>query len=123
MESLVMIVSHVFRDHVPEMSLAEEYEVPETLVFDGSNEAFCEGIAVGAPGGNLDAFYTFRTSTVRSLQNRLEVSGEERVSVVNEMGSIAQEPIDGIGQIARHLLHPGAIGIQADASDVDLARS
>ena len=76
------------------MAQPEEDEVPEAFVLDASDEALSVWIAVGTLGRNLDARNALRIGLVRRPQNRLEVCGEERIGVVNEMGSIAQEAVN-----------------------------
>ena len=71
------------------MALAEEDEVAQALVFDGSDEALRVGIAFWALGRNLDAFAPLIVNVVFGPKNRLEVSGEERVGVMNEMTCVA----------------------------------
>ena len=103
------------------MSLAEEDEVPKALVFDRSDEALSVRIAIGTLGRKLDACDAVRLGVALWPENRLEVRGEERIGVVNEMRGVSQETIDRVGQVARDLFHPSAIGIHSNACDVDLA--
>ncbi len=62
-----------------------------------------------------------RAPIVLRPQNFLEVSVEKRVGVVDEMCGIAQEAVYWIGQVPCDLFHPGAIGIDANTRDVNLA--
>ena len=89
MKSLLVIVGHVLRNDVAEMWLSEEDEVAQTLVLDCSNEALSVWIAIGTLRRNLDACDALRTGVDLWPENRLEVRGEERISVVNEMGGVA----------------------------------
>jgi hypothetical protein len=44
---------------------------------------------------------------------------EERVSVVDQVPLADQETIDAIGEVARHLLHPGAMRLPHDTGDLN----
>ena len=65
---------------------------------------------------------TFRRQPDRSdtaaLQNLTEDAGEERISVVNEMAGGPEETVDGVSQIAGHLLHPRTARVRVDPGDV-----
>ena len=77
---------------------------------------------IGAPWRNLDEFDALIIGAIYSRsQNCLEVCGKERIGVVNEMCGVAQEAVDGLGQVACDLFHPGAVWIDANARDVDFA--
>lgn len=68
-----------------------------------------------------DACNALEIGAVRWLQDCFGGGSEQRTRVVNEMCGIAQEALDWIGEVAGHLLHPRAIGVGADAGNVDLA--
>jgi hypothetical protein len=47
-----------------------------------------------------------------------ELLREERISVVDQEALADQEAIYVIGEVARHLLHPGAMRLSHDAADL-----
>jgi hypothetical protein len=88
---LLVIMAHVLVDHVSKMLLAEEAEVPQALEFDRSDEPLRVGIAVRAPGRNLDACNTLAISKIGWLEDRLERVREERVGIMNQIPCITKK--------------------------------
>ena len=48
---LMMIVLEILREDVPQLLFGEEDQVIETLLFDGSHEAFRVGVQIGTTRG------------------------------------------------------------------------
>src|SRR5881628_2487027 len=97
------------------MLLAEEDEVVQALVLDRFHEPLRVRIAVRAPGWDLHAGDAPRSQDIG------ERVREQRVSIVDQVFRLAEEAIDGVGQVARDLFHPLPGGIDSNPSYLDRA--
>src|SRR5437879_448432 len=100
MVALEVIVLDEFSDRVPKMSLAEQYQFVQALALDRQHESLGEGVQVRTACRQLDAF------DARAAEYVAELTGEERIAIVDDVTHPAQESVDPVGEIARHLLHP-----------------
>jgi hypothetical protein len=114
--ALKMIVSNEFSDGVPQMSLTEEHELVRTLALDRQDEPFGVGVQVRAVRRQLD------TLDASSAEQVTELASEQRIASVDHIAHIAQEPVDAVGEVARHLLHPFTVDMARDAGDLHVAR-
>ena len=116
MKAFPMIVGHEFLDDVSEMSLAEKDEVIQALASDGFHKPLRMRVAVRALRRNPHALHP---SLPQDCFERLR---EKRIAVVDQMRRISKEPVDRVGQVSRHLLHPFPVGVRGDAGDLHRTR-
>ena len=73
----------------------------------------------GCCGGWEAQFDTVRDDIKQELS---KLTGEERVSVVDEMSLASKEPIDSISQIPGDLSHPSTVRLVDNSGDVHSSR-
>jgi len=89
-----------FPDQVAQMSLAENHEVIQALVLDGSDESFRVRIAIWALRWDFHALHA------PSFENRDERLREQRSRSWIRYFAPRRNPSTGFCQIASHLHHP-----------------
>ena len=104
MEALDVMVPAEITQQMSQVTLTEDHEVNQAFGTDSLHEPFRMRIAVWAAWRNGDAL---RALGLQQRRPRLRV---RRMSIVSEMGGVAQEAIVGVEQIAGDLQHPGAVG-------------
>ena len=112
MVALVVVVLDVLADEEAEVALAEGDDAPETLLFNRPDKPLGIRVEIGTlrrQPNRVD------TTTRQDLAVGLRVEG---ISVVNEVARGPQKAIDRVGQIASQLLHPRAVRLRVDPSDV-----
>jgi hypothetical protein len=62
------------------------------------------------------------TPAARSAKVAAELNCEERMSIVDQVALALQHAVDGVGEIARHLLHPGTARLANHAGDLNPPR-
>ena len=97
------------------MTLAENDKMVEALRSDCPYKSFCVWIAVGTAARYADAFYPV------VAEHGAPSFGEKRVSVVDEVCGISEEPVTAVEEVAGNLLHPRFIGGDTDTGDVNPA--
>ena len=95
----------------------EDDDVIETLSPDSAKKPVHYGIAVGTAGRNPHAI------GATGLEKRAPRLCEERIPTVDEVGRVAKESVDGVGQVAGDLEQPGSIRLDPNAGYVDFARA
>ncbi len=96
MEAFPMVVGKKFLDDVAEMALAKEDEVIQALGLYGLDKSLRVWVAIGTVRRNPHAFHAV------VFQDVLKCLREQRVSVVDQVCSAGQKPIDHVGEIPRH---------------------
>jgi hypothetical protein len=116
MVALDVVVLDELGDRATKVPLAKRDHLRQALRLDRQDEALRVGVQVGTAGGQLDAGHAGATKAVA------ELNGEERISIVYQVAHALQDAVDGVGEIARHLLHPSAVRLPTDAGDLDTSR-
>ena len=111
-----VVVGDVLADKMSQVGLAKDDEVIEAFMPDGLDEAFSMRITVRALRRDGDA------ADAAAGQEEFPLLREQRVAIVNQEPSAAQETIGWIAKIANDLEHPCFVRINTDASDVNDAR-
>ena len=113
MISLEVIVGSELSDERAQVILAERNDAPQTLGLDRAHEAFGVSVQVWATRWKS---YALDAAVGEHEPGR---GREHGVSVHDEVSLAEKEPVDGVGEISRDLLHPGFVGVVDDASDLD----
>ena len=95
-------------------SLAEHEHAIKSFFFDGPDEPFAVGVQIRTAGRQEERFHT------AVLQQRIKRLREFRVPVVDQVAFAQQEPLKGIRELPRTLLHEGSGRVRGDAGDLDL---
>ena len=96
--------------------LSDQDHSVQTGLPNGSYKPFRESIQVRRPGGESHRFDACR------LEDHPKVLTEHAGPIMNEIAAAVQEPVQTIGQIPSHLLHPRPIRFRDDPRDVNLPR-
>jgi hypothetical protein len=112
MVALGVTVLDELAKEMAQVPLAKDHKVTETFRPDGPHKPFGVRVAVRAARRNRHAL---DAAGREHLHAHL---GEQRIAVVDEVGCVAQETLDGIEQVSRDPRHPGATGRYSDARDV-----
>ena len=108
---------HVLFDEQAKVLLPKGDDLAQALGLDGQDETFGKGVQIRAPCRQSD---WIRTAI---LEHMSETGRVQRVPVHDEISDTPQEAVEGIGQIASHLLHPCFTRLSRDANDLHLLRS
>ena len=114
MIALMMKMRHILRQRMAERRFSKEDQPRETFLLDRAHPAFRVGVQVGRSGWQDD---TLDTSLIDDLLKR---STEFGVAVMDEVLAGRQEAPLLHREVARHLHHPGLIGMRRDASHIHL---
>ena len=115
MISLGVVVGHEFLDGLTEMPFAKGDDLVQTLSLYAQDEALRVRIQIWAPRGQPDRI------RAAVLEHSPETGRVQRVPIHDDVTDVAKEPINGIGQVTRHLLHPFFRGIGFDSHDLDFS--
>ena len=115
MKALSVIVRTELAEQVSKVAFTEDDEVIEALRPDRLHESLCVGIAVWAACWDAHAVHALGSEPVPPSL------GEQRITIVNELGRMRSKPSSAVEQVASDLLHPLAIGIDSDTSEVHAA--
>ena len=113
MISLDVVMLDILVDDGIEMSLAKWNNMPQALAFDGTNRSFGNRVQIGTVCRESREFDIGRGQQV------LEVVRVQWVSVDDEVAESLEWTSHDVGQIARDLRHPLAVGTGDDARDVN----
>jgi hypothetical protein len=116
MVSLDVVMLNKLVDNGIQMTLAKWNNMPQALGFDRTHKSFGKRVQVGTVCRESQEFDIGRG------QELLEVVRVQWVSVDDEVAETIEWAGDGIGQVARDLRHPRAVGMGRDARDVDSTR-
>src|ERR1019366_1547628 len=119
-DRLVMALGEVvlpeLLEQVAQVPFAEDDEVVQALVSDRFHETLGVRVAVGALRRNRHALHA------AAFPQRRPRLREHRVPIVDQVGRVAQESVCQVEQIADNLLHPIAVGSNANPCDLHGAR-
>ena len=113
--AFLMVVVHILADRAAELGLAEEDQLVLALGLDRQNEALGEGVEV------RDSRWEAHGLHAGGFQRLAEGVGEEWVTVLDEVPLAEQKAVEGVGEVAGDLVHPGAMRVGNDSGDVDSA--
>ena len=111
---LMMIVLEILGQDVPQLLFGEEDQVTETLLFDGSHEAFRVGIQIGAAWGQFHWLHP------GGLENTLKLGRIQWVAVMDQV-LLASEEASVTAYVSSDLRHPGTVGLSRQAEDLHFA--
>src|SRR5687767_14974036 len=86
--------------HPPEMLFAQKDQATQTLPFDGANESFSIGVALGNSRRTKD---DFDSGSFESLPKVINVLG---IAVDNQVRLAQGEAVHGINKLTSNLSHP-----------------
>ena len=98
-----MVISGVFGQHVPQVTLVENQQMVQAFFSDGANPALRDGIRFGSLEGSQYAFEALRNNDV------IEGSGEFGVVVMDEEAPLHRLITELPQQLAGLLSDPSAI--------------
>ena len=82
------------------MPFAKHDDPRQAFLLDGADEPLRIGVQVRAPRRKPHRSYTC------PLEDLIEGTGEERITVMDQVAGIPQEAIEGVGEVPCYLLHP-----------------
>jgi hypothetical protein len=107
-------VLDILGDDPSQVRLPERNNPAQAIVPHGTYKSFRECVQIGASGGQLHSLHTCRR------QDLCEALREHRISVVDQVPHVPEEPIQGVGQNPANLLSLLAVHLVRDADNVDL---
>src|SRR6266851_6134575 len=112
---LVMIMRYVLRQHMAERRFPKQHQPRQTLFFDRSHPPLRVGVEIRRPRRQ---WHTRHPGCVDDVLKRRAVFP---ISVMEEILPRREEAPLFHGHVARHLHHPGCIGMRCHPSDLNLS--
>ena len=94
---LVVVVRHVLPYNLTKMRLAQWDDSVQTLLFDRADETLRIRVQVRALRWQSDRRHP------GALENRPELRGEDRVSIVDDVVAIREKPGSGVSEVSGDL--------------------
>ena len=113
MMALGVIMRDVFISCHAQVPLAERNDSMETLGFYREHEPFGVGVQIWTSPWKAHALHA------GALENPAERLRKQRIAIHDQVSRVAQEAVDAVGQILRHLVGPRARRLARDAGDRD----
>ncbi len=113
---LPVIMSGILASGFPKRPFSEEDHPMETFVLDRPNEPLGIGVQVGRTRGQPD---DLDAGTNQQVSKR---DGVLRIPIEDDEVLVREESVDGVGEVAPDLHHPGFVRTRRDPYDLDPAR-
>ena len=89
MIAFVLMMGQILLERVAQGAFAKENQLIETLVLDGTDPAFGEGVEVGRLGWEFEGFHAGRA------EDGSEILGEFGIAVVEQEAGMGHGPVRG----------------------------
>ena len=104
MVPLCVVVAHVLRNRTPKVPLAQRHDPVEAFRADRQHEAFRVRVQIWAARRQPNHLHA------APPQHRSELLRVQRIAVKDQVPLPEQEPVRGVEQVPRHLVHPKPVG-------------
>ena len=98
------------------MMLRQRNDLVETLRFDRQHKSLDVSVEIRASAWQSLGFHA------GILQHAAKLLRIERITIEDEMACSSKKAVLTVSEIARHLNHPGLIGLMMDSSNLDMPR-